>query len=66
MKLLKAALDKQDYTLAAHVLVYGMIKAQVVPAAEAKRPALRNKCGCKNKQIGNGKKRRPKGQPERS
>jgi hypothetical protein len=29
MNLLKAALKKQDYNLAAHVLVYGLIKAQV-------------------------------------
>ncbi|MBN2186148.1 MAG: hypothetical protein JW732_01705 [Dehalococcoidia bacterium] len=29
MKLLKAALEKQDYNLAAHVLVYGLMKAQV-------------------------------------
>ena len=31
MKLLKLALEKQDYNLAAHVLVYGLIKAQVNP-----------------------------------
>jgi len=27
MKLLQIALEKQNYTLAAHVLVYGLIKA---------------------------------------
>jgi len=27
MKLLKIALEKQDYNLAAHVLIYGLIKA---------------------------------------
>jgi hypothetical protein len=29
LKLLPAALQKQDYNLAAHVLVYGLIKASV-------------------------------------
>ena len=29
MNLLQVALEKQDYNLAAHVLVYGLIKAQV-------------------------------------
>jgi hypothetical protein len=29
LKLLSAALQKQDYNLAAHVLVYGLIKASV-------------------------------------
>ncbi len=29
MKLLTIALQKQDYNLAAHVLVYGLIKASV-------------------------------------
>jgi hypothetical protein len=29
IKLLPAALQKQDYNLAAHVLVYGLIKASV-------------------------------------
>jgi hypothetical protein len=28
MKLLQIALEKQNYTLAAHVLVYGLIKAK--------------------------------------
>ena len=27
MKLLKAALEKQNYNLAAHILVYGLVKA---------------------------------------
>jgi hypothetical protein len=34
MKLLQMALKKQDYNLAAHVLVYGLIKAQVGAYAE--------------------------------
>ncbi len=29
MKLLKLALERQDYNLAAHVLVYGLVKAQI-------------------------------------
>lgn len=49
MKLLKVALEKQDYTLAAHTIVYGLVKAKVDERNNA-----------------NGKKRRPKGQPERS
>jgi hypothetical protein len=27
MKLLKAALEKQNYNLAAHILIYGLVKA---------------------------------------
>ena len=34
MKLLKLALEKQDYYLAAHVLIYGLIKAQINPYPE--------------------------------
>ena len=37
MKLLQMALKKQDYNLAAHVLVYGLIKAQVGAYAETQR-----------------------------
>jgi len=29
LKLLKLALEKQDYNLAAHILVYGLIKAKI-------------------------------------
>lgn len=29
MKLLQVALERQDYNLAAHVLVYGLVKAKV-------------------------------------
>ncbi len=32
MKLLQVALQKQNYNLAAHILVYGLIKAQVAPS----------------------------------
>lgn len=35
MKLLKLALEKQDYNLAAHILVYGLIKAKVDQANNA-------------------------------
>jgi len=31
MKLLQVALEKQNYNLAAYILVYGLIKAQVAP-----------------------------------
>jgi len=29
LKVLRIALERQDYTLAAHVLVYGLVKAKV-------------------------------------
>ena len=32
MKLLQVALERQDYDLAAHVLVYGLVKAKVEKA----------------------------------
>lgn len=35
MKLLQIALEKQNYTLAAHVLVYGLIKARVDPSRDS-------------------------------
>ena len=38
MKLLKYALDKQHYDLAAHVLVYGLIKAKIEENGKKRRP----------------------------
>ncbi len=35
MKLLQIALERQNYTLAAHVLVYGLIKARVDPSRDS-------------------------------
>jgi hypothetical protein len=50
MKLLKTALDKQDYNLAAHVLVYGLIKAtQETTRDSANLSNLRNCHATKNK-----------------
>jgi len=46
LRVLQVALERQNYDLAAHVLVYGLVKAKV-------------------EESRNGKKRRPKGQPER-
>ncbi len=37
MKLLQVALEKQDYNLAAYILVYGLIKTQVDLSCEGKR-----------------------------
>ena len=37
MKLLKYALDKQHYDLAAHVLVYGLIKAKIEENGKKRR-----------------------------
>ena len=49
MKLLKAALEKQDYNLAAHVLVYGLVKAQVkYPKISSNSLGHRNHYGKKN------------------
>lgn len=50
LKLLQIALEKQDYNLAAHVLVYGLVKT----AKETE----------KDKTI-SGKKRQPACKPER-
>ena len=53
MKLLKVALERQNFNLAAHVLVYGLVKASI---EEAKRNGKSN-----------GKKEgRTTRQPERS
>ena len=38
MKLLKYALQNQRYDLAAHVLVYGLIKAKVEENGKKRRP----------------------------
>ena len=37
MKLLKLALDRENYELAAHILVYGLIKASVGMNEENKK-----------------------------
>ena len=38
MKILKYALEKQEYNLAAHVLVYGLVKAKVEENGKKRRP----------------------------
>jgi hypothetical protein len=38
MQLLKYALDNQRYDLAAHVLVYGLIKAKIEENGKKRRP----------------------------
>lgn len=49
MKLLQLALDRQDYNLAAHVLVYGLIKAsQGTSQSPANFRQPRNQHGSKN------------------
>jgi len=45
LKLLTAALQKQDYNLAAHVLVYGLVKASVKKhkkSADFREPRSKN------------------------
>ncbi len=53
MKLLRAALEQGKYDLAAHLLVYGLVKAKVEQNGK-------NKCSSQAKQ------RCPKGQSERT
>ena len=43
MKLLKYALQNQRYDLAAHVLVYGLIKAKVEENGKKRRPQRQSK-----------------------
>ena len=43
MKLLKYALQNQRYDLAAHVLVYGLIKAKVEENGKKRRPKRQSK-----------------------
>jgi hypothetical protein len=38
MQLLKYALDNQRYDLAAHVLVYGLVKAKIEENGKKRRP----------------------------
>ena len=38
MKLLKYALENQHYDLAAHVLVYGLVKAKIKENGKKRRP----------------------------
>lgn len=38
MKILKYALENQQYSLAAHVLVYGLIKAKIDENGKKRRP----------------------------
>jgi hypothetical protein len=52
LKLLPAALRKQDYILAAHVLVYGLVKASV------KKPKNSTDSWGSRKCYGSGKKRK--------
>jgi len=40
VKLLPAALQKQDYYLAAHVLVYGLVKASVKTTENSVNPPI--------------------------
>ena len=50
VKLLPAALQKQDYYLAAHVLVYGLVKASVkTPKISANFRELRKCYGSRRK-----------------
>jgi hypothetical protein len=55
MKLLAAALQKQEYNLAAHILVYGLVKASL--------ENLRNSPGLhmSRNRYGNKRKRQEKG-----
>ena len=55
MKLLTIALQKQDYNLAAHVLVYGLVKASVKDLK--KPPKFRGHQKC----YGNKGKKRKEG-----
>jgi hypothetical protein len=49
MKLLQLALEKQDYNLAAHILVYGLIKASQRTSRNPANPGQpRNHHGNKN------------------
>jgi hypothetical protein len=43
MKLLKYALENQKYSLAAHVLVYGLIKAKIEENGKKRRPKGQSK-----------------------
>ena len=43
VKLLKYALDNQRYDLAAHVLVYGLIKAKIKENGKKRCPAGQSK-----------------------
>ncbi len=38
MKILKYALENQHYDLAAHVLVYGLVKAKIKENGKKRRP----------------------------
>ncbi len=44
MKLLKAALEQQNYDLAARVLVYGLLKATVNVIEKKRRPKGQPEC----------------------
>ena len=43
MKLLKYALEKQKYSLAAHALVYGLLKAKIEENGKKRRPKGQSK-----------------------
>jgi hypothetical protein len=43
VKLLKYALDNQNYNLAAHVLVYGLVKAKIKENGKKRRPERQSK-----------------------
>ena len=43
MKLLKYALENRHYSLAAHVLVYGLIKAKIEENGKKRRPKRQSK-----------------------
>jgi hypothetical protein len=43
VKLLKYALDNKHYDLAAHALVYGLIKAKIEENGEKRRPKGKSK-----------------------
>jgi hypothetical protein len=43
MKLLKFALENQQYSLAAHALVYGLVKAKIKENGKKRRPQGQSK-----------------------
>ncbi|MDH4300256.1 MAG: hypothetical protein OEV54_06395 [Dehalococcoidia bacterium] len=55
MKLLPAALQRQDYSLAAHVLVYGLVKASLKnPGHSPNLQASQNRYGRKRQRQEKG------------
>jgi len=63
VKLLPAALQKQDYNLAAHILVYGLVKASVKITKNSVNPStsLRTSFQGPRNFYGSRRKRQEKG-----